>query len=214
MIIKEKSIKSYTALENVLRYVLSKYHPNNTFVYKRFIKGDRTFEKQLQQIHGDIEATSIITEQRLQELKRQYIINDKQRLHKRKGETKFYHAILSFHKSDKLTQSQLLQVAKKYTKVRFPNSIVVATNHTDTKHQHLHLIGSNVEYGTHTTRYLTKSQFRDIKKEMEQWQDRELGLVHSRVNHNKKKSNRFIKMPSIKSIYEASGVKNKRLCLF
>lgn len=208
MIIKEKSIKSYIALENVLRYILSKQTPENSFVFKRYIKGDRLFEKQLQHAQHDVEATSIITEQRLQEMKRQYMLNDKQRLHKRKGETKFYHAILSFHKDDQLSQEQLLKVAKKYTKERFPNSIVVATNHTDTKHQHLHLIGSNVEYGIHTTRYLTKSQFREIKQEMERWQNKELALVYSRVDHSKKKPNRFLKVRNTKLTYVATKVKN------
>lgn len=208
MIIKEKSIKSYIALENVLRYILSKQNTEKSFVFKRYIKGDRLFEKQLQYVQHDIEATSIITEQRLQEMKRQYMVNDKQRLHKRKGETKFYHAILSFHKDDELSQEQLLKAAKKYTKERFPNSIVVSTNHTDTKHQHLHLIGSNVEYGIHTTRYLTKSQFKAIKQEMERWQNKELGLVHSRVDHSKKKSSRFLKMRNTKSTYVANKVKN------
>ncbi len=210
MIIKEKSVKSYVALERVLRYILSK-EDNNSIVYKRYIKGYRKFESQLIHASDDVEATSIIKEQRLQELKRQYTINDKQRLHKRKGETKFYHAILSFHKADKLSNEVLLKVAKKYTKERFPNSIVVATNHSDTSHQHIHLVASNVEYGLHTTRYLTRSQFQEVKAEMEQWQDRELNLVHSRVDHGKKNSNRFLRMLNDKSISEENSVKNKRL---
>lgn len=199
MIIKEKSIKSYVALGNLLRYVFSKHQEDN-FVFRRYIKGDRVFEKQLAKAQGDAEASSILMERRLAEIKHQFIKNDKQRLHKRKGETKFYHAILSFHRSDRLSRETLLKVAKKYTKERFPNSIVVATHHSDTKHQHIHLVGSNVEYGTHTTRYLKRSQFRDIKKEMEAWQDRELGLVHSRVEHGKKKPNRFSRMPNSRSI--------------
>ena len=191
MIIKEKSIKSHASLENVLRYLFSKHGHGNSFAFTRYIKGDRRFEKQLQLAQGDTEAISILMEKRLQEMKRQFLANDGQRLHKRKGGTKFYHAILSFHRADSLTREQLLSVARKYTKERFPDSMVVAINHADTEHQHLHLIGSAVEYGTHTTRYLTRSQFRDIKKEMEQWQDRELGLVHSRVDHGKKKTDRF-----------------------
>ena len=198
MIIKEKSIKSYVALERTLRYILSKNIDNAHFVFKRYLKGDRAFVQQLNQVQGDTETISMIMEKRLLNMKRQFYANDIQRLHKRKGETKFYHAILSFHKSDNLTEVQLLKVAKKYTKERFPNSIVVATNHTDTEHQHLHFIGSNVEYGTHSTRYLTKSQFQGIKKDMEHWQDKELGLIHSRVDHTKKKSNRFLKKPNFR----------------
>lgn len=213
MIIKEKSIKSYTNLERVLRYILTKDR-KETFVFKRFIKGDRAFEKQLREA-TDAEVVSILKEDRLQNIKHRFMINDNGRLHKRKGETKFYHCILSFHKADRLTQEQLLLVAKHYAKTRFPKSIVVATNHTDTEHQHVHLVGSNVEYGLHTTRYLTKEQFRDIKLEMEVWQERVLGpLEHSRVDHAKKKQSRFIQTSNTKSTYEESGVKNRRLCLF
>lgn len=187
MIIKEKSIKSYVGLERILRYILTKDSNEHSFVFKRFIKGDRIFEKQLINCNDDIEARSIITERRLLHMKKQFCANDRQRIHKRKGETKFYHCVLSFHRSDRLSDKQLLQVAKKYAQERFPKSIVVATNHSDTEHQHVHLVGSNVEYALHTTRHLTKAQFRIIKDTMETWQNRELNLVHSKVNHTKKK---------------------------
>jgi hypothetical protein len=141
----------------------------------------------------------------------QYKNNDKERKFKRKGETKFYHCILSFHKSDNLTDTQLLLVAKQYAKIRFPKSMVIATSHLDTEHQHIHLIGSNVEYGLGTTRYLTKKEFNDVKIDMEKWQDKELGLVHSRIIHSKKKSSPLLKMPNIKSTFEESEVKNRRL---
>lgn len=200
MIIKEKSIKSYVVLEKTLRYILSKNNENENFVFRKFIRGDRDFEKQLELVKNDVEAYSLVMENRLQELQRQFIANDKQRINKRVGETKFYHCIISFSKLDRLTQEQLLMVAKQYSKERFPNSIVVATNHSDKEHQHIHLIGSNVEYGIHTTRYLTKKQFKEIKVSMEQWQDRELGLQHSRIDHSKKKSNHFIRMPNSNSI--------------
>jgi hypothetical protein len=196
MIIKEKSIKSYIVLEKTLRYILSKNADNENFVFRKFIQGDRAFEKQLELVKNDVEAYSLVMENRLQEIRKQFIANDKQRLHKRTSETKFYHSIISFSKLDILTNEQLLSVVKQYSKLRFPNSIVVATNHSDKKHQHIHLIGSNVEYGIHTTRYLTKQQFKDIKVYMEQWQDRELGLQHSRIDHSKKKSNHFLKMPN------------------
>ncbi|WP_438965117.1 relaxase/mobilization nuclease domain-containing protein [Flavobacterium sp.] len=200
MIIKEKSIKSYIVLEKTLRYILSKNADNENFVFKKFVQGDRAFEKQLVLVKNDTEVYSLVMENRLQEMRKQFIINDKQRLHKRISETKFYHSIISFSKLDRLTNEQLLSVVKQFTKLRFPNSIVVATNHSDKEHQHIHLIGSNVEYGIHTTNYLTKKQFKNIKLAMEQWQDRELGLQHSRIDHSKKKTNHFIRMPNSNSI--------------
>lgn len=199
MIIKEKSIKSYIVLEKTLRYILSKNADNENFIFRKFIRGDREFEKQLELVKNDAEVYSLIMENRLQEMQKQFIINDKQRLHKRTSETKFYHSIISFSKLDKLTDEQLLSVVKQFTKFRFPNSIVVGTNHSDKEHQHIHLIGSNVEYGIHTTNYLTKQQFKNIKIAIEQWQDQELKLQHSKIDHSKKKSNHFLKMPNIKS---------------
>lgn len=190
MIIKEKSIKSYVVLEKTLRYILSK-NLNENFVFRKFIRGDRAFERQLDLVKNDTEAYSLVMENRLQEMRSQFIANDKQRLNKRVGETKFYHSIISFSAFDRLTHEQLLSVVKQYSKLRFPNSIVVATNHSDKEHQHIHLIGSNVEYGIHTTNYLTKQQFKNIKIAMEQWQDNELGLQHSKIDHSKKKTSRF-----------------------
>ncbi len=211
MIIKEKSIKSYIALERTLRYILSKdIHGKENFVLRRFIKGDRGYEKQLVSTEGDAEATSIVMENRLENIQEQFRENDGHRLHKRKGETKFYHCILSFSKLDRLNREQLQMVARTYAKMRFPKSIVVATNHTDTGHQHIHLIGSNVEYGTHTTRYLTKSQFRDIKNRMEAWQERVLKLEYSRVDHAKKKQ-RFLGRRNTNSTSKAGKVKSKNL---
>lgn len=201
MIIKEKSIKSYIALERTLRYILLKdAQGKKSFVFKRFIKGDRGYEMQLEQVKGDTEATSIVMENRLLNMQKQFRENDKQRIRKRKGETKFYHCILSFSKLDSLSSEELRMVAKTYAKMRFPKSIVVATNHTDTGHQHVHFLGSNVEYGVHTTRYLTKAEFKNIKHKMELWQEKELKLKHSRVDHLKKKIQPFLRMQNTNSI--------------
>ena len=50
MILKEKPIKSYRALERVLRYVLSK-EAKQGFVKTRYIRGDRTFKKAIGNAH-------------------------------------------------------------------------------------------------------------------------------------------------------------------
>ncbi len=200
MIIKEKSIKSYVALERTLRYILLKdSQGKESFVFKRFIKGDRGYETQLEQVKGDTEATTIVMENRLLNMQKQFRENDEQRLRKRKGETKFYHCILSFSKLDSLSSEELRMVAKTYAKMRFPKSIVVATNHTDTGHQHVHFLGSNVEYGVHTTRYLTKAEFKNIKHKMELWQEKVLKLEHSRVDHLKKKTQPLLRMQNTNS---------------
>jgi hypothetical protein len=208
MIIKEKSIKSHKALERVLLYIFCK-EGIGRFTFKRFISGDRLFQKQLELASGDAEASSIIMSQRLANIHDQFVSNDSLRLHKRKGETKYFHCVLSFHKADRLNEAQLLKVARQYARERFPKSLVVATSHTDTEHLHLHLVGSNVTYGLGTTCRLTKAEFQHLKQRMEQWQDRELGLSFSRIDHGKKKPLRFARMPNIRLILGGSPVKNK-----
>jgi len=186
MIIKEKSIKSYKNLENVLRYILSK-EAEQGFVETRYIRGDRNFKKQLALHADDTEARSIVTEQRIQHMMGIYMRNDVLRIHKRQKETKFHHSILSFHKSDHITSEQLLKVYREFTRQRYPKSIVCCVSHHDRDHQHLHIIGSHVQYGTGITNYHTKKEFQAIKQHMELWQEQELGLVHSKVQHVKKK---------------------------
>lgn len=191
MIIKEKSIKSYAGLENAFRYVLTKSVESSGEVLRRFITGDRPFEALLEAAEGSLETLSIITEKRITNLMHQYKNNDKKRIHKRKGETKFYHSILSFHKQDSLNNQQLKAVARRYAKVRYPNSMVFALPHYDKDHLHIHSLASAVEIGTGKTRYLTRKEFNQVKQRMEAWQNKALGLTHSRVNHSKKKSNPY-----------------------
>jgi hypothetical protein len=198
MIIKEKSIKSHKALERVLRYIFCK-EGAGSFIFKRFITGDRQFQELLERASADTEANSVVMNQRLANMHEQFVVNDRERLHKRKGETKYFHCVLSFHKEDRLSEDQLQKVARAYARERFPKSIVVATSHTDTEHLHLHLVGSNVSYGLGTTSRLTKGEFQQLKVRMEKWQDRELGLSFSNVDHAKKKPLRLAKIPSIKS---------------
>ena len=136
MIIKEKSIKSYRGLEGVLRYVLTKTSEEQGFIFQRFIKGDKPLRDLLQIAAGDPSRQSVIREQRISNFLFQFKENDKLRLHKRTGGVKFYHVILSFHASDRLTEAQLLKTARKYAKERFPRSLVVFIPHFDQDHLH------------------------------------------------------------------------------
>jgi len=193
MIIKEKSIKSYVGLENALRYVLTKGIDGTGEVMRRFVLGDKPFETALEGIHNNMEELSIVIEKRIANMMWQYRSNDRNRIHKRKGETKFYHSILSFHKDDTLTPKQLKQVVRKYAKERYPNSMVVALPHFDRDHLHLHSLASSVEVGTGRTCYLTRKEFKEVKQRIERWQEQELGLEHSKINHSKKKVQSLLK---------------------
>lgn len=190
MIIKEKSIKNYVALERVLRYVLSK-ESSDGFVHTRLITGDRKFKKELES-STDTESQSIIQENRLQNMLRVYKNNDSRRKVKRKGERKFTHSILSFHKDDNLSEKDLLRVSKQFIKERYPKCIVCSVSHHDKHHLHLHLIGSHVKISGDTN-YYARSEFSKMKQRMEDWQEKELDLTHSKVQHVKKKEQSLVK---------------------
>lgn len=186
MIIKEKPIKNFKVLEQVLRYILSK-EAQHGFVHAKHIRGDRKYSKELAIVMEDAQAFSILNEERLQNMLVKYIQNDKGRIHKRHNETKFHHSIISFHKKDVISGEDLLKVAKEFIKQRYPKSIVCAVSHHCTQHDHIHMVGSHIQVGTGITNYHTKKQFSQIKQYMEQWQQRELDLKYSTVQHVKKK---------------------------
>ena len=186
MIIKEKSIKTNKHMERVLRYVLSKGLDGTGVILRRFISNDRPFEAMLELAEENLEETSIVMEKRIANFLDQYYANDLNRNIKRKNGVKYYHSIISFHKDDHLQREQLLKTARRFAKERYPNSQLIVVPHYDRDHVHLHAIGSAVEYGTGEVRRMSKAEFSNMKQRMEQWQDKELGLIHSRVNHKKK----------------------------
>lgn len=187
MIIKEKSIKSHKGLENALHYVLSKGLEGTGIILRRFLRGDRPFETFLELAEGNLEESSIIMEKRIANLLKQFKENDALRQIKRKNGVKYYHSILSFHKEDQITKEALLKTARRYAKERYPKSQVVFIPHYDKAHVHLHALAGAVEFQNGKVHRLTRKEFAQMKGRMEAWQDRELGLVHSRINHSKKK---------------------------
>lgn len=186
MIIKEKSIKNNKQMERTLRYILSKGLDGTGIILRRFITGDRPFEALLEVAEDNLEETSIVMEKRIANILDQFYANELQRKIKRKNGVKYYHSIISFHKDDQILREQLIKIARRFAKERYPNSQVVVVPHFDKDHVHLHAIGSAVEYGTGKVRHMTKLEFSNMKQRLERFQDEEIGLVHSRVNHKKK----------------------------
>jgi hypothetical protein len=196
MIIKSKSIKSKKALQNSLRYILSKEDEKDIgFVLSRFIRGDRPFEALLEKAEHDMEKQMIWLEKRVENMFDQFVGNNDKRKIKRKNANLASHEIISFHKNDtkNLPPETLLNIARKYAKERSPNSIVVSTMHSDKDHLHIHQILSAVEFATGKSARLSKKEFHQVKERMELWQQKELGLEFSNVQHSKKKELALLK---------------------
>ena len=190
MIIKSKSIKSKKALENTIRYILTKESQKELgFIMNKFIKGDRNFDKQMQEAQTDLVKQEQILEKRIQNMVKQFESNELKRKIQRSNKNRAYHEIVSFHKSDtdKLPKKVLLKIARKYARERSPNSMVISTMHSDKSHLHIHNVISALEFATGKPVRLSRKEFKDVKIRMEQFQEKELGLEHSKVNHSKKK---------------------------
>jgi len=190
MIIKSKSIKSKKALENTIRYILTKENQRELgFIINRYIKGDRNFDMLMEEAQSDLQKENKILEKRIKNIARQFNQNESKRKIKRSNSCLAFHEIVSFHKADtdKLPKKVLLKIARKYAKERSPNSLVVSTMHSDKDHLHIHNVISALEFATGKPVRLSRKEFKEVKNRMEQYQDKELGLEFSKVNHSKKK---------------------------
>jgi hypothetical protein len=155
----------------------------------KFIKGDRNFDKQMQEAKTDLVKQEQILEKRIQNMVKQFESNELKRKIQRSNANRAYHEIVSFHKSDtdKLPKKVLLKIARKYAKERSPNSMIISSMHSDKEHLHIHNVISALEFATGKPVRLSRKEFKDVKIRMEQFQEKELGLEHSKVNHSKKK---------------------------
>lgn len=190
MIIKSKSIKSKKALENTIRYILTKENQKQLgFIINRYIKGDRNFDKEMQEAQSDLIKEQKLLEKRIKNMVIQFSENESKRSIERRNKNIAYHEILSFHKADtdKLPKKVLLKIARKYAKERSPNSMVISTMHSDKDHLHIHNVISALEFATGKPVRLSRKEFKEVKIRMEQFQEKELGLTFSKVNHSKKK---------------------------
>lgn len=190
MIIKSKPIKSKKNLRQVLCYIMKGRDLNKKdFVYTQFVSGDRKIANQLKKIELNPDQRSILEEQQIQNMNASFIENNEKREIPRINGNIAYHEIVSFNEGDanKLDKETMLKIAKKYIEKRSKNSLVVCTLHSSSN-RHLHFVISSTEYATGKVIRKTKGEFKKIKIDMEQWQDRGLRLTHSRVNHSKKKS--------------------------
>ena len=190
MIIKSKSIKSKKALENTIRYILTKESQKELgFIINRYIKGDRNFDTLMDEAQTDLKKQEKILEKRIKNMVNQFSHNESKRKIQRSNSNFAYHEIVSLHKSDtdKLPRKVMLKIARKYAKERSPNSMVVSTMHSDKDHLHIHNVISALEFATGKPVRLSRKEFKEVKNRMEHYQDKELGLEFSKVNHSKKK---------------------------
>ncbi len=96
-----------------------------------------------------------------------------QRLPKRKNGNYLYHEIISFEKTDDIKEKQLNDIAYElatlYLEERSKNQLAFSVMHKDTDHLHLHFCISANELGEKKRVRLSKAQFAQIQKNLENY---------------------------------------------
>lgn len=167
MIIKSKSIQSRDAIRRTIEY-LFKEQKDHTLLHTRFLPRSL-----------DIDG-----------LVKRFQLNESRRLKRRKDSVILFHDFISFHKNDshKLEHDDILkEIAKRYSLMR-EGSLTLCVLHRERDHIHIHILASGCRIDGRSAR-ISKADFQKKKLELELYQLRELRLVHSRVNHQKKRPN-------------------------
>ncbi len=119
-----------------------------------------------------------------------YKKNEGFRLHKRKNQNYLTHEIISFHKEETVTLEQLEELTQQYIAERNPNGIFFAVPHFD-KHPHVHICVSSIEYRSGKSLRMSKGQFQNLKKNIQQYQqDKYPELSKSIVEHGRNKGSK------------------------
>ncbi len=115
--------------------------------------------------------------------------NEANRRYHNKRSNKFYHDILSFSLRDTphLDMDKLEDLAREYVRLRNENSMAVGSFHGDRDHLHAHLLLSGVEIGSGETIRVTREEFKRIKIELQEYQQRKYPELVSVVEHSKKR---------------------------
>lgn len=170
MIIKSKSYKSKKSISNIVYYVMRDIDKENDLLFTKFIRGDKLDEENIirQFNHNDSHCRQIL----------------------RSNSNRMYMDIISFSAKDSvvLSNETLTKIARKYIKERSKKSIAVSVVHKDKEHTHLHILLSAVEYKTGLNTRLSRTEFKELKLEMERFTlDRFPEIKHSKIQHGQVK---------------------------
>lgn len=168
MVIKDipRKSPSFAQLANYILHEHDKPAPDglNRFIFTRNLKG-RT----------------------VQEWVKEYEVNESYRIYRKSNQTYCHHVIISFHVDDRksITTAMLKDTAKKFA-ARRGIAQYIATPHFHQNAVHLHIM-HGIEYRTGRSLRMSKSQFADLKRSLEAYQqERYPELTHSMVNHDKR----------------------------
>jgi hypothetical protein len=123
---------------------------------------------------------------KVEDIIREFKINESFRIYHRKDNVKLFHDVLSFAPENKgmITKEILRAIAEKYIELRAKNALCIIVHHSEKSHDHLHAILGGVKLDGYSSR-ISKQQFQHLKVEMEKFQQEKYPeLSASVINHN------------------------------
>ena len=118
----------------------------------------------------------------------------------RKNAVRVIHDIIGFHEHDSpnISSEVLQDIAYEYIQKRNPNGMYVIVPHMEDGHLHLHVCASPWEFLGGKSLRLSKTEFREMKAEIELFQrEKYPELLYSKIEHQKTNSRDFRRITSL-----------------
>src|ERR1035437_6443880 len=126
--------------------------------------------------------------EKIEDWVQQFQENEAHRQYNHKKKNYLTHEIISFHKEDvkNISLEKMEDIAREYINLRNPKGMYVAVPHFDKSHYHIHLAVSAIEYKSGKSLRMSKQQFQELKKNIQQYQQEKFPeLSKSVVRHGK-----------------------------
>jgi len=124
------------------------------------------------------------------EIAKAYESNEQFRVNTRVNQNFATHSIISFHANDSghLDNTALKSIMQQYISLRNANAMYTLAVHRDRSFVHVHAIESSIEYMTGKSTRISRDQFKEIKQELQRFQEKEFpGIKYSSPQHDKTK---------------------------
>jgi len=141
---------------------------------------------------------------------REFMENDEYRKKRHRGVV-LYHEILSFHPDDKanLDLETLEDISRKFIELRGKHALCIAKPHIENSNVHIHFCFSGTEYKSSKTLRLDNHDFKEIRMDLERYQQKFPGLNSSLVYLNRWQKNRLLEKENIKTLENEFQLKKR-----
>jgi len=122
---------------------------------------------------------------KVEDIIKEFKLNESFRIYHRKDNVKLFHDCLSFAPGSKgvITKDILKAVAEKYVELRAQNTLSIIIYHAEKDHDHLHCVTAGVKLDGYSSR-ISKQQFHHLKIELERFQQEKFPELNaSIINH-------------------------------